>query len=82
MKDWKHRITCGEGRWYHGNLDMGSPVAKIRFVAHKVLEAFRAHLREHNENHGGDTLASGSSVAATSCRFSAVHQRRRRSAPT
>lgn len=54
LKDWKHRITCGEGRWYHGNLDMGSPVAKIRFVAHKVLEAFRAHLREHNENHGGE----------------------------
>jgi Nuclease-related domain len=54
LKDWKHRITCGEGRWYHGNLDMGSPVAKIRFVARKVLEAFRAHLREHNENHWGE----------------------------
>jgi Nuclease-related domain len=54
LKDWKHRITCGEGRWYHGKLDMGSPVTKIRFVAHKVLEAFGAHLREHNENHGGE----------------------------
>jgi hypothetical protein len=54
LKDWKERITCGEGRWYHGNLDMGSPVAKIRFVAHKVLEAFRVHLREHNENHVGE----------------------------
>ncbi|VIO79127.1 AAA domain-containing protein [Bradyrhizobium ivorense] len=55
LKDWKHRITCGDGRWYHGDLDMGSPVAKIRFAARKVLEAFRAHLREHNAKHSGAT---------------------------
>jgi hypothetical protein len=55
LKDWKQRITCGDGRWYHGNLDMGAPVAKIRFVARKVLEAFKAHLREHNEKHLGAT---------------------------
>lgn len=55
LKDWKQRITCGDGRWYHGNLDMGSPVSKIRFVARKVLEAFRAHLREHNEQRGLDS---------------------------
>jgi hypothetical protein len=53
LKDWKERITCGEGRWYHGKLDMGSPVGKVRFVACKVLEAFKAHLREHNEKHPG-----------------------------
>lgn len=53
LKDWKERITCGEGRWYHGKLDMGSPVGKVRFVARKVLEAFKAHLREHNEKHAG-----------------------------
>jgi hypothetical protein len=53
LKDWKHRITCGDGRWYHGNLDLPSPVMKIRFVAHKILEAFKAHLIEHNERHGG-----------------------------
>ncbi|MGY3618104.1 nuclease-related domain-containing protein [Bradyrhizobium sp. USDA 10063] len=53
LKDWKERITCGEGRWYHGKLDMGSPVGKVRFVARKVLEAFKAHLREHNEKQPG-----------------------------
>jgi serine/threonine protein kinase len=52
LKDWKHRITCGEGRWYHDDLDMPSPVSKIRFVAHKVLESFRAYLREYNEQRG------------------------------
>ncbi|GAB9118074.1 AAA domain-containing protein [Bradyrhizobium diazoefficiens] len=52
LKDWKHRITCGEGRWYHDDLDMPSPVSKIRFVAHKVLESFRTYLREHNERRG------------------------------
>ncbi|SPP93035.1 nuclease-related domain-containing protein [Bradyrhizobium vignae] len=49
LKDWKQRITCDDGRWFHGKLDMGSPVGKIRSTAHKVLEAFRAHLREYNE---------------------------------
>jgi len=52
LKDWKQRITCDEGRWFHGKLDMGSPVGKIRSAAHKVLEAFRVHLREYNERNG------------------------------
>lgn len=50
LKDWNYRITSADGRWFHDDRDMGlSPVAKIRGNAHKVLEAFKAYLREHNE---------------------------------
>lgn len=47
LKDWNERITSGDGRWYHGDRDMGvSLVEKIRGNARKVVEIFKTHFTQ------------------------------------